>query len=156
MCIRDCVNTQKSDVQKSGAQIQDARSAAAHVSASCGVALVTAGPGFANALGGLYSALMAESPVVLISGDSAVAQDGKRAFQELSQTTASAPFVKHATRVTDVNEVAGAWRECITIAISGRPGPVHLAVPVDVLLACLLYTSPSPRDLSTSRMPSSA
>ena len=128
------VNTQKPDVQKSGAQIQDARSAEACVSASCGVALVTAGPGFANALGGLYSALMAESPVVLISGDSAVAQDGKRAFQEVSQTTASAPFVKHARRVTDVNEVAGAWRECITIATSGRPGPVHLAVPFDVLL----------------------
>ena len=140
---------QKPDVQKSGAQIQDARSAGARVSASCGVALVTAGPGFANALGGLYSALMAESPVVLISGDSAVAQDGKRAFQEVSQTTASAPFVKHATRVTDVNEVASAWRECIAIATSGRPGPVHLAVPFDVLLAEASDSSIASSDLQS-------
>ena len=98
-----------------------------------GVSLVTAGPGFANALGGLYSALMAESPVILISGDAAVAQDGKRAFQELSQITASAPFVKHAVRVTDAGSLAETWFECVSIATSGRPGPVHLVVPFDVL-----------------------
>ena len=143
------VNAQIDNVQKPGAQTQDVRSAGARVSASCGVALVTAGPGFANALGGLYSALMAESPVVLVSGDSAVAQDGKRAFQEVSQTTASAPFVKHATRVTDVNEVASAWRECIAIATSGRPGPVHLAVPFDVLLAEASDSSIASSDLQS-------
>jgi len=57
----------------------------AQLSGNHGVALVTAGPGFANALGGLYSAQMAESPVILISGDSPVSQDGKRAFQGIGR-----------------------------------------------------------------------
>jgi acetolactate synthase-1/2/3 large subunit len=118
-----------------------------HNSARCGVALVTAGPGFANALGGLYSALMAETPLVLLSGDSPVTSDSRRTFQEFPQTIASAPFVKHAERVTSAEELALAWHRCVDIALSGRPGPVHLALPFDVLQA----TAPAIKTLTPKR-----
>lgn len=113
---------------------------APHNSARCGVALVTAAPGFANALGGLYSALLAETPLVLLSGDSPVASDARRAFQEFPQTIASAPFVKHAVRVTSAEELAATWHRCVDIALSGRPGPVHIALPFDVLQATVSAT----------------
>ena len=57
----------------------------AQVTGEVGVAMITAAPGFANGLSPLYSARAAESPVVLLSGDSPVEQDGMGAFQELSQ-----------------------------------------------------------------------
>ncbi len=144
--------------QEQAAQAQSAQEHGLPADSGVGVALVTAGPGFANALGGLYSALMAESPVVLISGDSAVSQDGSRAFQELAQTTAAQPFVKHTVRVTDVAELAKAWFECISIATAGTPGPVHLAVPFDVLLAegdsaeCVDTRVTEQRDLSANHV----
>ena len=59
----------------------------AQLTGKVGVALVTAAPGFANALSPLYSARFAESPVVLLSGDSPIAADGSGAFKELDQTT---------------------------------------------------------------------
>ena len=116
----------------------------AQLSAGPGVALVTAAPGFANALGALYSAKMAESPVILLSGDSPVARDGQFAFQEFDQLKAASAFVKLSMRLRSVNDVEDLWQEGLAAATSGTPGP------------CLLYTSPSPRDATLSRMPSSA
>lgn len=134
------------DSREPAATAADASVTPDSVASACyGVALVTAGPGFANALGALYSAQMAESPVILISGDSPVSQDGKRAFQELSQTAASAAFVKHAVRVTDARDLVDAWQRCVEIATSGRPGPVHLSLPFDVLLSDAESAAPSPQ-----------
>ena len=59
-----------------------------------GVALVTAGPGHLNALSALYGALMAESPVVLLSGHAPRAQAGRGAFQEVDQAAAARPVTK--------------------------------------------------------------
>ena len=61
-----------------------------------GIALVTGGPGHANAMGALYTAAMAESPVVLISGHSPNNQLGMGAFQEMRQAELAAPLVKTA------------------------------------------------------------
>ncbi len=109
----------------------------AQLTGDVGVALLTAGPGFANGLSPLYSARQAESPVLLISGDSSVSQDGTGAFQEMAQTDMSRPLVKHAKRVTEVEELSGDLVEAMQIALSGRQGPVHLALPFDVLNADL-------------------
>jgi acetolactate synthase I/II/III large subunit len=103
----------------------------AQITGEVGVAMVTAGPGFANAMSPLFSALAAESPVVLLSGDSPLSQDGQGAFQELAQPDISA-------RVTKTSFRAGAnigqdIATAIRIARSGRPGPVHVALPADVL-----------------------
>src|ERR1043166_7599971 len=61
-----------------------------------GVALVTAGPGHLNAVSALYTALMAESPMVLLSGHAPRAQRGRGAFQEIDQAGAARPVVKAA------------------------------------------------------------
>jgi acetolactate synthase-1/2/3 large subunit len=107
----------------------------AQLTGKIGVAMLTAGPGFANGLSPLFSAAQSESPVLLLSGDAPLAQDGMGAFQEMNQTAVTAPLVKHAARVGDAGSLAGAVRDAMAFALSGRHGPVHLALPFDVLNA---------------------
>ena len=98
-----------------------------------GVCLVTAGPGHTNALTGLVTAQLAESPMLLLSGGSLLAQAGKGGFQEIDQVAAAQPLCKAAWEARSVAEVpallARAWRT----ALEGVPGPVHLTLPFDVL-----------------------
>jgi acetolactate synthase-1/2/3 large subunit len=105
----------------------------AQVSDNLGVALVTAAPGFGNALGALYSAAMAEVPVILISGDSPTGQDGQGAFQQFDQIAAASPFVKASFRLSRGDDPAQVFTTAARIALGGIPGPVHMAVPVDVI-----------------------
>ena len=107
----------------------------AQLSGDVGVALVTAAPGFANALGALYTARASESPVLFLSGDAPIGQDGQGAFQELSQTAITAPLTKASFRATSANSVGDDIAKALSIARAGRPGPVHVALPVDVLQA---------------------
>ena len=107
----------------------------AQVTGRIGVALLTAGPGFANGLSPLYSARLAESPVLLISGDAPVSGDGTGAFQEMKQTAVTAPMVKLALRPMTTDALVGNLARCIRTALSGRQGPVHLALPFDLLKA---------------------
>jgi acetolactate synthase-1/2/3 large subunit len=98
-----------------------------------GIALVTGGPGHANAVSALYTALAAESPLILVSGHAPLDELGKGAFQEMRQADVAAPLAKSSWTAQSAPglaaDVARAWRE----AVSGRPGPVHLSVPNDVL-----------------------
>lgn len=107
----------------------------AQVTGQVGVALLTAAPGFTNGLAPLYSARQAESPVLLLTGDSPVAQDDCGAFQELAQADISRPLTKHAQRCLRAERLGHDLAEAVRIARSGRPGPVHLALPFDVLNA---------------------
>lgn len=66
----------------------------ARLTGEVGIALVTGGPGHANAVSALYTAGMAESPVVLLSGHAPLGQLGKGAFQEMRQTDIAAPLTK--------------------------------------------------------------
>ena len=98
-----------------------------------GIALVTGGPGHANAVGALYTALASESPLVLISGHAPLAELGSGAFQEMRQAALAAPVAKASwvaqSSDTLAADIVRAWRE----AESGTPGPVHLSIPNDVL-----------------------
>ena len=109
--------------------------ATAQLTDTVGVAIVPAGPGFANALSALYTARMSESPVVLLSGHAPVARLGMGAFQEMPQATMAEPFAKASWTVRDASDIATSIARAIQIAQSGRPGPVHVAVPEDVLAA---------------------
>ncbi len=100
-----------------------------------GVALLTAGPGHCNAISALYGALMAESPVVLLSGHSPYAQIGSGAFQEIDQVTTAKPVTKAAWLVEDAAHLDAAITAALSLACEGRPGPVHLSLPTDVLEA---------------------
>ena len=105
----------------------------AQLTGEIAVALVTAAPGFGNAVGPLFSARSSESPVLLISGDAPIGLDGRGAFQELDQTAISGTLVKAAFRPATLEDLARDTLQAISIATSGRPGPVHLAVPFDVV-----------------------
>src|SRR5258708_14264949 len=98
-----------------------------------GIAWVTGGPGHANAVGALFTALAQESPMVLLSGHTETDQLGRGGFQELKQVEMAAPVTKASWMATNTATVGMDVAKAIRIAISGRPGPVHLSLPSDVL-----------------------
>src|SRR5690606_28516139 len=98
-----------------------------------GIALVTGGPGHANAIGALYTAAAAESPMVLLSGHAPLAQQGMDAFQEMRQADMAAPVVKAAWTARGADTLGEDIARAFRIALSGRPGPVHVSLPFDVL-----------------------
>ncbi|MEM7750226.1 MAG: thiamine pyrophosphate-binding protein, partial [Pseudomonadota bacterium] len=107
--------------------------AAAQMTGDVGVALLTAGPGFANALSAMYTARESETAIIVLSGDSPRARDRHGAFQELDQCAAAAPMVKASFRARAGVELKNDIQRAIALAKHGRPGPVHLALPDDVL-----------------------
>jgi acetolactate synthase-1/2/3 large subunit len=98
-----------------------------------GVAMVTGGPGHANAVGALFTALGAESPVVLLSGHAATWELGRGGFQELRQADMAAPVTKASWTSTSAANLGRDLGEAMRIATSGRPGPVHVSLPSDLL-----------------------
>ena len=120
-----------------------------------GVALVTAGPGHLNAVSALYGALMEESPVLLLSGASPIAQRGRGAFQEIDQVAAVRPVTKAAWSVTDPERIGDDVVRALAIATSGCPGPVHLSLPGDVLERSTTSTA-SRESVVPARIPEAA
>jgi acetolactate synthase-1/2/3 large subunit len=98
-----------------------------------GVALVTGGPGHANAVGALFTALGAESPMVLLSGHAATWELGRGGFQEIRQADMAAPVAKASWTATSAARLGRDVAEAMRIATSGRPGPVHVSLPSDLL-----------------------
>lgn len=105
----------------------------ARISGRVGVAWVTGGPGHANAVSALYTALASESPVVLLSGHAPRAREGMGAFQELDQAAMAAPVTKASWVAEDPERLGTDIAQALRIAANGRPGPVHLSLPEDVL-----------------------
>ena len=98
-----------------------------------GIAMVTGGPGHANAVGALYTALGAELPMVLLSGHAATWELGRGGFQEIRQADMAAPVSKASFTATSAATLGRDVGEAIRIATWGRPGPVHLSLPSDLL-----------------------
>jgi len=105
----------------------------ARITGEPGIALVTGGPGHANALSALYTALMAESPLVLLSGHAPHDEAGLGAFQEMKQAEMAAPVTKASWTCAGAAAIGADIARAVRIARSGRPGPVHLSLPTDVL-----------------------
>jgi acetolactate synthase-1/2/3 large subunit len=97
------------------------------------VALVTGGPGHANAVSALYTARMAESPVVLLSGHAPRDRLGMGAFQEMRQDAVAAPLTKASWVSASASDVATDVDKAMRWAKAGRPGPVHVSLPTDCL-----------------------
>jgi acetolactate synthase I/II/III large subunit len=102
-----------------------------------GVALVTGGPGHANAVGALYTALAAESPMVLLSGHAATWELGRGGFQELAQSDMAKPVTKASWTAGSAELLGQDIGEAFRFALSGRRGPVHVSLPSDLLDARL-------------------
>jgi acetolactate synthase I/II/III large subunit len=108
-----------------------------------GVVLVTSGPGATNAVTGLTDALMDSVPIVCLTGQVPTHLIGNDAFQEADTTGITRPCTKHNYLVKDVNDLARTLHEAFYVAKSGRPGPVVVDLPKDVLFAMGAYTAPS-------------
>jgi len=108
-----------------------------------GVVLVTSGPGATNAVTGLTDALMDSVPVVCLTGQVPTHLIGNDAFQEADTTGITRPCTKHNYLVKDVNDLARVLHEAFYVARSGRPGPVVVDLPKDVLFALGNYAGPT-------------
>jgi len=97
-----------------------------------GVAIVTSGPGFTNAITGLATAYMDSIPLVVISGQVPLTMIGTDAFQEVDAVGISRPCTKHNYFVKSIEELPKILKEAFYVARSGRPGPVHIDIPKDI------------------------
>ena len=102
------------------------------VTGKVGVAMITSGPGFTNAVTGLADAYMDSIPMVVISGQVPMSLIGTDAFQEIDAIGISRSCTKHNFLVTDAKDLARVLKEAFHIASTGRPGPVHVDIPKDV------------------------
>jgi acetolactate synthase-1/2/3 large subunit len=115
----------------------------ARLTGEVGVAMVTGGPGHGNAVSALYTAQMAESPVLLLSGHAPHNQLGMGAFQEMRQADVAEPLTKWSATAGSADSMAQDVGKAIRIARSGRPGPVSLGLPTDALeAACSAQSDP--------------
>ena len=101
-------------------------------SGKVGVAMITSGPGFTNAVTGLADAYMDSIPLVVISGQVPMSLIGTDAFQEIDAVGISRSCTKHNYLVTDAADLPRILKEAFYIARTGRPGPVHVDIPKDV------------------------
>lgn len=100
-----------------------------------GIGFVTRGPGATNASVGLHSAMQESSPVVVFVGQASTAHLGREAFQEVDYRAFFGPLVKWATQIDHVDRIPEIISRAFSTALSGRPGPVVVALPEDVLAA---------------------
>ena len=103
----------------------------ARVNGQLGVCMYTT-PGFANAVPGLTNALHADAPVLSIAGCADLADLGRGAMQEIDQVEMAAPVVKGSFMVHDARRIPDFIARAVRLAFSGRRGPVHLTIPIDV------------------------
>ena len=96
-----------------------------------GVCMYTT-PGFANAIPGLAHAMHSESPVISIAGSAEFSQLGKGAMQEIPQVEMAAPVTKASWMVQDARRIPEFIARAMRTAYSGRRGPVHLTIPMDI------------------------
>lgn len=100
-----------------------------------GVVLSTSGPGATNLMTPLADARLDSVPLVAITGQVGTSGMGKEAFQEADVVSLAAPVTKHSEAVLDPDRIGAAVREALYVASTGRPGPVLLDIPKDVLAA---------------------
>jgi acetolactate synthase-1/2/3 large subunit len=99
-----------------------------------GVALVTSGPGATNTVTGIATAYMDSVPILVISGQVPTPLIGNDAFQEADIVGITRPCTKHNYLVRDIKDLGRILKEAFYIARSGRPGPVLVDLPKDVLV----------------------
>ncbi|MGB5622305.1 MAG: thiamine pyrophosphate-binding protein, partial [Gammaproteobacteria bacterium] len=110
-----------------------AADAAARISGTPGVAVVTAGPGLTNSVTAVKNAQLAQSPLIIIGGATATVLKGRGALQDIDQVALMEPHVKHVLVVDRIRELVPSLERAFAIAKSGVPGPVFIECPVDLL-----------------------
>jgi len=124
-----------------------AASGYAHVTGRTGVCMATSGPGACNLVTALADAKMDSVPLVAITGQVATPAVGNDSFQEADITGITLPVTKHNMLVTATEDLPRAVREAFHIASTGRPGPVLIDIPKDVLFGEAAWHWPQSVDL---------
>ena len=112
-----------------------------------GVAWATSGPGATNLITGIATAQMDSIPIVVVTGQVPRAAIGTDAFQETDTTGITLPITKHNYLVMSASELPRAMKEAFHIATTGRPGPVLVDIPKDVLQEEAEFEYPDSVDL---------
>jgi acetolactate synthase-1/2/3 large subunit len=132
-----------------------AHMAAAHgrLTGRPGVCLVTRGPGATNASVGVHNASQDSAPMLLLVGQVPRSHRGREAFQEIDVAAVFGSMAKWAAEIDDAARIPELLSRAVTTAVSGRPGPVVLAMPEDVLEAVSTVADAAP---ATARQASPA
>ena len=116
--------------EQAAAHAADAHARLTH---NIGVAVVTAGPGVTDAVTGVANAFQARSPMLLIGGAAPLKTKGMGALQEMPQTEMFKTFTKASFTIERTEDIPALLFDAFRTALSGRPGPVFIEVPFDVL-----------------------
>ena len=111
-----------------------AADAYARLTRNIGVAVVTAGPGVTDAVTGVANAFSARSPMLLIGGAAPLGLRGSGSLQEVEQVDLLKPITKGAWTVSEARQIPEVLTTAIRHALTGRPGPVFVEIPVDLLM----------------------
>jgi len=114
----------------------------ARVSGKVGVCMATSGPGAANMVTGIANAYMDSVPLVVLTGQVPTHLLGTDSFQEVDITGITMPITKHSYLVKDAKEIPRIVKEAFYIARTGRPGPVLIDLPKDILAAEVQNSTP--------------
>ncbi|NRA54969.1 MAG: acetolactate synthase 3 large subunit [Gammaproteobacteria bacterium] len=120
----------------------------ARATGEVGTVLVTSGPGATNCITGIATAYMDSIPMVIISGQVPTQNIGEDAFQETDMVGVSRPIVKHSFLVKKTEDIALTIKKAYYIAASGRPGPVVVDLPKDIINPALKYPYHYPESVS--------
>ena len=109
----------------------------ARLTKNVGVAVVTAGPGVTDAVTGVANAYSARSPLLLIGGAAPLGLRGLGALQETEQVALLRPITKGSWTVAETRQIPEVLTTAIRTALTGRPGPVFVEIPVDLLMTMI-------------------
>jgi acetolactate synthase I/II/III large subunit len=133
-CVKDGIGVIDVRHEQAAAHAADAY---ARLTRNVGVVIVTAGPGVTDAVTGIANAHAARSPVLLIGGAAPLGLRGLGALQEMEQVALLRPITKGAWSVAETRQIPEVLTTAIRVALSGRPGPVFVEIPVDLLLGTI-------------------
>lgn len=119
------------DVRHEGAAMHMA-DAYARITGQPSVAMFTGGPGFSNAISGLPAIYTSETPVIFVAGSAELPEKGMATFQEIDQVSMAEPVTKGSWLIHDRKRIPEYVATAFRTAMSGRPGPVHLTLPIDI------------------------
>ena len=133
-CLNESVAVVDMRHEQAAAHAADAY---ARLTRNIGVAVVTAGPGVTDAVTGIANAYSARSPVLLIGGAAPLGLRGLGALQETEQVGLLRPITKGAWSVAETRQIPEVLTAAIRTALTGRPGPVFVEIPVDLLMTMI-------------------
>jgi thiamine pyrophosphate-dependent acetolactate synthase large subunit-like protein len=130
-CLTEGVRVLDTRHEQAAAHAADAY---ARLTRGIGVAIVVPGPGVTDAVTGVANAFAARSPVLLIGGAAPLGLRGLGALQETEQVALLRPITKGAWSVSETRQIPEVLATAIRTALAGRPGPVFVEIPVDLLM----------------------